>query len=141
MDESITIRHYDGPNRTSGALILHRAEYELVRDGLMIPIFQTGYEDQVITAETEDGVAVGVISYAHAKWAKHIDLKIGYVTPEFRGKGVYRRLWAALVEKAQELKVKEIMGNTHMENSTLRSAAKAFGRAEVGVVLRFEVPL
>jgi L-amino acid N-acyltransferase YncA len=62
------------------------------------------------------------------------------VIPECRGLGIYRLLFAALVEKARELKRPTIWSATAANNHHMRDVAKKQGRVEVAVTFRFEVP-
>jgi L-amino acid N-acyltransferase YncA len=64
----------------------------------------------------------------------------GYVDPAWRGKGIYTHLWNALVDKARELKVKQIGSGTRLDNHRMRAVAKAQGRREVSVNMEFTVP-
>lgn len=134
------IEHFDGINRTPALRLLLVAHLELMDLGLMEPVCQVGWDNQAIVAFDEENRAIGVLSWSHAKWSKTIDVGIGYVVPHERRQNVYGRLWDALVAKAQELHASVILSNTHMSNTAMRRTAKAQGRRELGVILRYDVP-
>ena len=83
---------------------------------------------------------VGVITFSHTKWVRQLDIHIGYVVPEHRGRGIYRAMWNRLVEEAQARDALVIWGNTHTDNAVMRATARALDRVERGVLLRFDVP-
>lgn len=134
---SPTIEFYDGINHTPAIPLLARAWHELLREELMMPVVMIGYDDCAFVASLE-GEAVGVLSF-RKPWGRELAITIGYVAPNCRGRGIYRCLWERLVAHAKEKNVVEISATTHVRNLRLRSTAKALGRTEHGVVLRYKV--
>lgn len=135
----IIIRHYEGLNRTPALPLAEKAQAELKAEGLTENASLISWDHQAFVAFEFD-VAVGVITFGHTKWLKQLDISLGYVEPDRRGTGVYRALWAALVVHAQKVGAVEICGSTSVRNQRMRDVAKALGRAEVGVILKFTVP-
>lgn len=134
------IEHYDGLNRTPALRLVLIGQLELIDLGLGQNVLNVGWDHQAFVAFDEEDRAIGVLTWVHQKWSKSIDVGIGYVVPHERRQGTYGRLWDALVAKAQELQVPEIMSSTHKGNLAMRRTAMAQGRQELGVVLRFAVP-
>jgi GNAT superfamily N-acetyltransferase len=134
------ITHYDGLNRTPALRLALVGQLELLDLGLAQPVLNVNWDNQAFVAFDEEDRPIGVLTWAHHKWSNSIDIAIGYVVPHERRQGVYRRLWDALVAKAQELKVPVIMSSTHKGNLPMRRTAMEQGRQELGVVLHFAVP-
>jgi len=133
---TVKLDRYDGLNRTPGIALALRANLELIEAGQSVPALLIGWDHKNIVA-SHDGVPVGILTFVHQDWLKEVDIGVGYVLPEYRGRGCYRALWNELVTWARELKAVEIVGNTHMDNVSMRAVAKSFGRSEAGVLLRF----
>ncbi|MEH2474579.1 GNAT superfamily N-acetyltransferase [Nitrobacteraceae bacterium AZCC 2161] len=96
------------------------------------------WEYNAITA-TVDGQVVGVIVWHEEKHNHRLWLQLGYVVPEWRGKGIYTFLWNELVAKAGKLKYGSIASGTSIDNYRMRAVAKTQGRVEVGVNMSFPV--
>lgn len=117
------------------------AHVDLLRTNMASPnVIQIFWENRAVVATDEDNVAIGIIVYTKQNWQKIYSIHIGYVLPGFRETGVYKSMWNALVQKAKEDKINEIVGTTKMENHQMRSAALALGRKENGILLTFKVP-
>lgn len=134
----VRIEHYDGINRTPALRLALQAQLELLSLGLCEPLLNVFWDQKAIVAFDE--TPIGVITWQHQVWLKQIDVALGYVVPERRREHVYTHMWAALVEKAQELKVPQICSTTHMSNNAIRVTAIKHDRRELGVVLRYAVP-
>lgn len=87
-----------------------------------------------------DHVPAGVITFDHDLTLNRIWIFQGFVLPEFRGQGLYRRMWNELVLKAIELKVAKIQSSTHVRNIAMREASKKLGRVEDAISMTFDVP-
>jgi hypothetical protein len=133
------IEHYDGINRTPALRLALTAQLELLTLGLCDPTLNVFWDQKAIVAFDE--TPIGLITWQHQAWLKQIDVALGYVVPHRRREGVYTHMWAALVEKAQELKVLQICSTTHMSNKPMRITAIKQDRCELGVVLRYAVPV
>jgi len=113
-----------------------------------LEIIESGHGDEILMLQWDhnailgwfDHEPVGVITFSHTKWVRQLDIHIGYVVPEHRGRGVYRAMWDRLVEEAQAREALVIWGNTHVDNAVMRATARSLGRVERGVLLRFDVP-
>lgn len=136
---SVETKFCDQINRTPAVELALRANAELIAAGLAEPLNMVSWDNKAIIGFV-DGAPVGVITFYHIAYAKQLDIQIGYVLPTSRGQGVYRAMWNALVVKARELNALVIQGNTHLDNAPMRAAAKALGRIEIGVILKFNVP-
>lgn len=136
----ITTQFFDHINRTPALSLAIQGQAELLEAGLSEPITLVGWDNMAIVAFDVDGEAVGVITFAEAKWANQFDIAIGWVKPSARDCGVYRAMWDELVRVAQTKAVAVIWGNTHVENAQLRAVAKSLGRTETGVIMKFDVP-
>jgi L-amino acid N-acyltransferase YncA len=134
------IEHFEGLNRTPATVLAIQGWLELQERGLGEPVMNLNWDANVIAALADDGACIGVIVWQHIKWTRQVFVDLGYVAPAARQQGVYRALWAALVEKARELKVPHIYGITHLDNIDMRATARKLGRIEIGVSLRFDVP-
>jgi ribosomal protein S18 acetylase RimI-like enzyme len=62
-----------------------------------------------------------------------------YVKPVWRRRGVYRKLWTALVKEVQERHVTKISGSVHVENFGMRAAALKIGRRCNFMIYDYEV--
>lgn len=131
--------HYEGLDGTPAVEIALRGQSECIADGGE-RFVALHWSYNAITA-TVEGHVVGVIVWVdQMKESKRIWLQLGYVLPAFRKKGIYSHLWRALVGKAQALKCPEIHSATRIDNHAMRDVAKAQGRVEYAVSLRFAVP-
>jgi RimJ/RimL family protein N-acetyltransferase len=137
---NLEVCHYEGLNHTPAVALAQQGWAESIKDGLSEPIVALGWDQNAIVASIEDGTPVGVLVWAKQDWGKQIVVVFGYVLPEFRRKGVYDKLWLALVDKAKELKITRILGETHIDNQAMRAVAKKHGRHERSVMLTFDVP-
>lgn len=91
-------------------------------------------------ANGRDMLPVGVITWDATDSARAWVYQ-SYVLPEFRGRGVYSAMWAALVDHAMRKlpKVRSIESATHIRNIAMREIAKKLGRREEAVILRFDI--
>lgn len=135
----IRIEHYDGLNRTPALYLALKAHVELLAADLHEPVLNVYWDHRAIVAFDEQE-PIGVLTYTHTPGMLQLDIALGWVAPERRGRGVYGLIWKALIGKAQELKAVRIMSTTHMNNATLRQTAQNQGRVERGIILTFDVP-
>jgi GNAT superfamily N-acetyltransferase len=136
---SCLVERYDNINFTPAAPLLFRAQHELMEAGFMRPCIMVFWDDNALVAFNIDKLPIGVISFVHEKWLRQISIRLGYVLPEWRRQGVYRTLWNSLVDVAKSLDVKEIQGNTHVDNTPMNETMKALGRTELGKYYVFKV--
>ena len=133
-----SIRFYDGINLTPALPLLVRGYHELLRDGLVQPLVNIFWDDQAFVAFDALPQAIGVLSFAKP-WAGAIDIRVGYVLPEFRRRGTYQTLWNSLVTHARDLKVRQINSGVHTANMGMRATAQAQDRQAVAVIFSYQV--
>lgn len=136
---TITVKEYNGPNRTPAYELVLRANLELVQEGYSEYVFNVGWDNQVLVAFVGD-YPVGVLVYSKEDYAKRWFINLGYVAPPLRNKGVYKALWNKLVELAAAAGTVQIDGITHIDNAPMRAVAEKQGRVETGVLLSFKLP-
>lgn len=121
------------------AFAIH-ANAELIRTGMADGyVCIVNWDDYAIVAK-HDNKVIGIITYSIQNWTNSYFVRIGYVIPKYRNKGIYKRLWGRLVEEAHSNSIKCIYGITKVENTALREVAKKLGRVEESVNLAFIVP-
>lgn len=86
-----------------------------------------------------DEIPAGVVTFEHDTSLKRVWLFQAYVLPEFRGIGVYKALWTALVGYSAEAGAKSVQFGTHPKNAAMRAVAQRTGCAEKTIVLRFDL--
>lgn len=74
---------------------------------------------------------VGALVYRVTDWNRELFIKLGYVHPSHRGKGLYRALYEAAVAKARELKMLTVTGCVDTRNTEMQKVAEALGRKPV----------
>lgn len=83
---------------------------------------------------------VGVLTWVYFENTRTVWVWQSYVKPEYRGRGIYRKMWHAMVEYARdELKARKIESGTHVNNTVMRKVAEKMGRREIAVVLSFDL--
>lgn len=135
----ITTRHFECIQRTVALPLAVRAWHELLQAGMVDPLVLLHWEDQAIVGLV-DGVPAGVLVFVHEKWGAQLFVKLGYVLPAHRRRGVYTRMFAALVARAQALKVPHIYGATRNSNLAMLGTAHSLRRSVTSYVLDFAVP-
>lgn len=139
MPRTFRTEYYAEISRTDAVGLAIEGHAYLLSAGLSEAIPQIGWDSSAIVGYIQ-GLPQGVITFGHTKWAKQLDISVGYVREEARGRGLYRAMWNALVAQARVLGVPVIMGNTDMSNDFMRAVARKLGRTEIGVILKFDVP-
>lgn len=139
-DADMKIEHHEGLNYCGGAIELgYRANLELMENGLMPDNLNLGWDQNVVLARLGK-TAIGVITWHEEKHLKQMWLTLSYVLPGYRCQGVFKAMWSALVEKAQEKGHQRIRSATTIENAVMRAVSKRAGRVEEFVQMRFDVP-
>ncbi len=92
-----------------------------------------------VTAYWDDQI-VGFIIFSHEEKEVTLDIRLGYVRPEYRRRGVYRQVWTALVEHARTLGVLRIWGGTDVRNEPMRKFWASVGRKEESVSGHYAIP-
>jgi GNAT superfamily N-acetyltransferase len=126
-----------GDDATALAVVAHA---EMIADGLADPAFpMVNWDDGAIVAAL-DGEHAGIITFQFVEWRSELAIKLGFVDPKCRGRGVYRAMWRELVELAQGKGARRITGVTHANNTVMRTVAARLGRVEHSINLDFIVP-
>ena len=132
----VTVRR-EGTLGSCGELVLPlvaKMSAELYENGWGPPSGTPGYfADEVISASV-DGRVVGFISSRIEDKTGSLWVMGGYVLPEYRRLGIYRRLWEELVKFGNEKGCTRIEGTTHMGNSPMRGFYRSVGRKETWVI-------
>lgn len=140
---SVDVKLYDGISRTPALDLAMRGWADTVDHGFGDGTLNVFSSIKAFVAFTENGrdmLPVGVLTWDEDAVLKRIWIYQGYVLPEFRGRGVYSALWAALVNHATaNTKVVAIESATHIKNITMRAVANRLGRVEEAVTLRFDI--
>lgn len=115
--------------------------WDLIQRGLMgDKEYLLQWNNSALLARDEAGQIVGVLLYQDVDWQNRVGVVLGYVRPTFRRKGVYGKLWAALIEQAQVLGRARIEGATHKENDVMQHVMQKLNRSATRIVYNFEVP-
>ncbi|ABF42187.1 hypothetical protein Acid345_3186 [Candidatus Koribacter versatilis Ellin345] len=88
-----------------------------------------------------EGRLVGVLLFGDTERKAKAGLWVwfGFVDWKCRQQGVYRRLWAALVEIAKRDGRLLISGATHVDNSEMQLCAESLGRRKAAVLYEYDV--
>jgi RimJ/RimL family protein N-acetyltransferase len=132
------IKHYEGINYTPAFPLALKGNFELFTAGFSQPCQTISWDMNAVSAEV-DGKAIGVIVWSKIAHMKEAFVNLGYVLPASRNQGIYRKMWDALVIRAQEEKLDHISGTTHVLNESMRAVARSLGRREEGVTLFFQL--
>ncbi|MGJ5163200.1 GNAT family N-acetyltransferase [Bradyrhizobium sp. HKCCYLR1051] len=138
MPVAISLTHFDHLDNTPAVRLALRGHWETA-EAQGVDEVGLHYSYNAILASV-DAEPVGVIVWEDQPKQGRIWLQLGYVVPEWRGRGVYSRLWIELTQKARELKRASIWSATGTGNARMRAVAKAQGRREIAVSLRWDVP-
>lgn len=133
------IRHYVGLNRTPALPLAVRGWLALIEADHCSNYVQITADQNAFVA-FEDGVAAAVLTYRHEPALKQIEVGIGFTLPDYRARGLYNSLWAALVAKAKEIDAVHIASAVFLDNTAMRSVAQNQGRIERTVTLDYAVP-
>ena len=136
--EKMVIEQYDGLNNTPALPLALEGWHSLVQRGLTDNTIVIGWDDKALVYR-KGGVAMGVLTFDLTEWRKEIYVKIGFVLPQYRRKGVYTALFDCLTEYARRKGIKFIVGATLTANAEMRATYKKQGRAEFAIISKFEV--
>ncbi len=137
---TLTIKQLEKPNNTPLAALIAQAQAELVQSGFSDGSDTADWTCNALYAE-EDGVIVGLLCWKVSDWMQEAQITLGYVRPEYRGQGIYTRLFAALEAEATRRKLRSITGYTHVSNVLLQSVAVNQGRELFSLGYRKRLPL
>jgi GNAT superfamily N-acetyltransferase len=80
------------------------------------------------------------MTWSKVDYMKQLFIKLGYVLPEHRGRGIYSALWNAAVDKARELKYVQIVGATSPRNGRMQAIFEKQGRVLSCLTYKFDLP-
>jgi GNAT superfamily N-acetyltransferase len=132
----IEIVHYKKTNGSPAIPILVKAWAELLEKGFISSSVPVGAEHEVFAAKA-DGTIVGVITFYKAEWHNCMWLQLGYVLPEYRNRGIYRKLWNHLVEHSKTQGVATIDGGVDINNTEMLKVAERLGRKAVSITVSY----
>jgi GNAT superfamily N-acetyltransferase len=96
------------------------------------------FQDEAVCAY-RGAEAVGVISWRKTDGGAEVWICMGYVLPQFRRCGIYRRLWEALIRHARKIGAVRIGSATNLANKEMRAFYRASGRTETNVISMFRL--
>ena len=140
MNAKIQVIEQIGGHAATGFII--RSLPELLDQGLADETSRCADWDSkaVLALDPATDRIIGIIAFTEVKWLKELFVVHGYVLPAHRQKGVYRAMWAALVDVAQRGGWFTISGLTSTKNAEMRAVAAKLGRQEELINLKFNVP-
>ena len=139
MPEEVEIRYYQPLNGSPLVPLATRAWADIMEAGLGGPYTLLSWDNHGLGAFHGEEL-VGLLVWADVEWRREYQVTLGYVRPDWRQRGVYRRLWAHLVLRAQEAGRERIEGTTYLENHAMRAAMEGLGRRAVSINYTYDVP-
>lgn len=133
----ITIEHYDMVDLSPAIIMIHEGCLELARKGYMDTLHV--YWDDKVIALRIDSDLVGVMTYRKIQHTSSLWISLSYIDPQHRGAGLYKKLYAELVVKAKEEKVRFIDSGTDVNNHQAQRAFASVGRKVTSYSYRSEV--
>lgn len=114
---------------------------ELVQEGLLVDRcgFPVNWDDQVLYAVSREGDVVGAVCYRKESWSNGAHISLGYVEPSSRRQGVYRLLFAALVERGKAEGLVQITGTVDAKNDAMQKTMAALGRKLTRLTYAFDL--
>lgn len=135
------LAYFDTVTGTKAVPIAVRGWHYLLEHDLVDPgAVMLAWDHKAFVASAPGDIPVAVLTFQHIEWKKEFYVNIGFTDVQYRCRGAYKQLWAALVLKAQEMNVKKITATTKIANNDMQSVAEALGRKIVGYYIDFDVP-
>lgn len=135
----ITIEYLETCNNTKIAGYYHTAMAELHKNGHGHQHIALNYELSAFVAY-DAGVIIGLLVFEDTKWQSALTVVLGHILESYRHQSVYTKLWAKLVQHAQEVGRPRIEGATHVDNLVMQEIMKHQGRVATSIHYTFEVP-
>ena len=115
---------------------------ELVQSGLVPE--QTGlspvaWDNEVFYAVSDEGDIVGVIAWAASQQSAVYEVKLAYVEPSSRRRGVFRALFDELAVRARKNNVVRIGSSVHAGNTVAKMAFEKAGGIPAAVVFEHDM--
>jgi len=136
MIEEFSIEHVSQIGGSPYHFAAIKAWVEIVEagygDGANLSI---SYDDQAIVMKDGETV-IGLIVWRNLKWCQSAWVCVGWVRPEYRRRGFYRRLYEATRNAAKVAGARLLDGGVNPANSAILKSAEAMGRVQHGITLR-----
>lgn len=110
----------------------------LLRSGLTDGASCPTWDDNAIAAYLESE-PVGVLTWIKNEWCKTISVRLGYVEPAFRNRGIYRIIFSHLIQVARGEGISIIDGFTSAKNEDMQKVMGRLGREKYSIGYRFIV--
>lgn len=89
--------------------------------------------DQSLVWASVGPIPVGLIAWTYVESQQTIWIWLSYVKPQYRRKGVFRKMYSRLQQVAIEKKAVKISGGMKFNNLPMMSAARKCGRAQESI--------
>ena len=125
---SVKVFYSKQASATDAFAFLAEGYNELVQDGHTPERLGTspvGWSNELYYATLAEGEVVGVLAWEQVPQLGALVVTLAYVEPSSRRRGVYKELFAALVEHAKKRGVRKIIHQIGVENATARSVMLA----------------
>ena len=110
----------------------------LVQDGLSPDyrgVCPVDWHNKVLYALSgKDGDVIGVLTYQHDDVCNAYVVSLAYVEPTSRKEGVFRAMWAALLDRAKEKNVARVILEVSVRNAPAKAAMGRLGAEPERVV-------
>lgn len=120
------------------ALILDGSAYLVNNDLVTIPGSCYSWDEPAVVAYV-DGVPAGVCHYQINKDKQELWMNINYIRPEFRGKGLYRKIREDIIRIATEAGANAVRNWVHASNDKSIKANVAVGSKVVGFTFEHRI--
>lgn len=115
-----------------------KAESELVENGYAAPEMPDWSRCNWTEAmDDEMNELIGFILYEEK--TDECDIKLGWVDPAHRGKGIYSRMWETLMWLMQSKGVSRITSRVHVDNEKMLRLADKQGRKPLYTVFDYDL--
>ena len=133
------IKFFDGCNNTPIVPYYLKAMLELTKKGLNHGCVSFNYEQKAFAAFKGDKM-IGMLLFDDCKWKNTVVVVLGHVRSKHRKKGIYKKLWEALVAWSQKEGRILIEGATSIKNKRMQKVMKAQNRFMTSINYEFKVP-
>ena len=101
---------------------------ETLKDGnAQTYVLPYSYDDEVIICLVH-GEPVGIITFWITEWNETVFIRIAYVKPAYRRRGIHTSMYRKLKEMARKKGAKRIYSGVSVNNSAMLALAKKQGR-------------
>ena len=135
---TIEIEESDHLNHSAAFALAARGWAENVSNGVG-PREATLHWSHKTLAARINGAVVGVLVWDKLEANREAWIVLGYVDPEFRGRGVYTKLYRHLLDIAKREKLRCVSGGVSITNHAMRAVAERQGRIAVALTYSEEI--